>query len=179
MIGQPSAGRSVRRYAETLEIVPSLRQRVVRHRHFPTLLLVIFVIALTCLHIWQRVMAIELANTVTALRTAQQEYTDQLKKASSEIAALSSPNRIESYAIDSLHMQPIAAHRLFTIELSSPDSVRSSTPVTQLYAAFERLADYLPTSTEAMAEPRDLVGVSFDSLGREIAPVRRQNGTGR
>lgn len=162
--GSSSGNRSVRRYAETLEAKPSLRSRMVRHRHFPTVMLLLLVIVLVCLHIWQRVFAIELANEVVTLRSAQQEYTDALKKQTSEIVALSTPTRIQSFAKDSLGMQPVAADRLFTVVTAAEQDTTIETPITQMFAAFKRLSDYLPTSTEAMAEPRDLIGVTFDTL---------------
>jgi cell division protein FtsL len=162
--GNAGGSRSVRRYAETLEVKPSFRSRMVRHRHFPTVMLLLLVIVLICLHIWQRVFAIELANQVVTLRTAQQGYTDALKKQTSEIVALSTPTRIQTFAKDSLGMLPVAADRLFTVVTSTEQDRTVETPMTQMFAAFKRLGDYLPTSTEALAEPRDLIGVTFDTI---------------
>jgi cell division protein FtsL len=153
--------RSVRKFKETVELRSTLLQRLRSHRFVPVVAISIALLGAACLHVWQRVMVIELAKDTASLRQTNRNLVDDVKKLQSDIAALSMPSRIESYAADTLGMQRVDAERLFTLVTTS-EKERPSDELVVMFSTIRRVADYLPVKTEAEASSRDLKPIRFD-----------------
>jgi hypothetical protein len=161
--------RSVRKFKETIEIRKGLLQRFRSHRFFSIGLVAITLLLAACLHIWQRVMVIELAKDVALLTDENRLLVDEIKKVRSDVVALSTVTRLENYAADSLKLQPPTADRLFTL-VSKSEGAISSSELQEMFSSIKRVADYLPVMTEAQATAgRELRPIKFDTLaGEEI-----------
>ncbi len=126
-------------------------------------------LAAACVHVWQRVMVIELAKEVATLRGENRSLVDDTRKLRSEIVALSMATRIERYAVDSLGLQPVTADRLLTLVKESEKDIPYD-ELTVMFSSIKRIADYLPVLTEAEATARDLRPIKFDTVSNEETP---------
>jgi cell division protein FtsL len=159
--------RSVRTFKETLDMRRFSLRRLRSHKYATAVALGVLVLAIACVHIWQRVTVIQLAKDVARLQVERRELVDNARKVNSEVASLSMSARIETYAIDSLGLLPVPGDRLYTIvsERNGTPEARSD-QLTTLVDALKRVGDHLPvlSGTEASAETTD--SINFDSLTR-------------
>lgn len=155
--------RSVRKFKETVEMRSSLFQRLRSHRFFPVSLLAFVAVAAGVLHVWQRVVVIELAKEVATLTQTNRLLVDDVKKVHSDITALSSAQRIERYAVDTLKMAAISPERLITLVKSSEKGIPSD-ELASILSSIKRVADYLPVVSETNAETSELKPIRFDTL---------------
>ncbi|HUV31826.1 MAG TPA: hypothetical protein VMY05_12155 [Acidobacteriota bacterium] len=158
--------RSVRKFKETVQIRSAFFQRLRCHKYIPIGAIAFGLLAAACVHVWQRVMVIELAKDVAALRAENRSLVDDVKKTSSDIAALSMASRVERYARDTLGLQPVTADRLFTLIKKSEREIPPD-ELTAMFSSIKRVADYLPIVTEAQASGRELRPIRFDTVARE------------
>ncbi|UCC45710.1 MAG: cell division protein FtsL [Candidatus Zixiibacteriota bacterium] len=154
----------MRRFKETVEIRSSLLKRLRSHRYFPLATVAALVVIIGCLHIWQRVVVIELAKDVAGLRAQNRRLVDGVKKIHSEVTALSSASRIEKYAADSLGMHTPSADRLITLIPKSEEEIPAD-ELQAMFSSIKRVADYLPVVTEAQASSDELNAIKFDTSG--------------
>lgn len=145
-------------------------QRMRSHRFFAIGATAVALLAAACLHIWQRVMVIELAKEVSSLRSENVSLVDDLKKIESDIASLSMASRIEKYAADSLGLQPMSPDRLFTLVKKSEKGIPAD-ELSVMFSSIKRVADYLPVVSEAEASAKELRPIKFDDdHDEEAAP---------
>lgn len=156
--------RSLRKFKETVEMRANLFQRIRTHRHFSTGLVLAVFVVVACLHIWQRVHVIGLAQHVGVLREENRNLIDATKKVRSEVAALSMGSRIEAYAADSLGLLPVTSERLVIIDRERSQRKDSVDELGNVLSSIKRVSDYLPVLSEAKAEPVEFQPISFDSL---------------
>ena len=156
--------RSVRTFKETVDMRRFSLRRIRSYRYATATGLGILVLAIACVHIWQRVTVIQLAKDVARLEVEQRDLTDNTRKVNSEIAALSMAARIETFAVDSLGLFPVPGDRLYTVV-----SERKSDPkagldqLATLVEALRRVGNHMPmlSVTEVSAETTDTI--KFDS----------------
>lgn len=158
--------RSIRSFKETLEMRSQLFKRLQGHRYFPIALIVTIVLAAACVHVWQRVMVIGLVKEVGLLQKENRLLVDDTQKIESEIASLCMSARIESYAADSLGMQPVPVDHLYTLVPEASHSVPSDELATML-SSIKRVARYLPVLTEAQAGAAELRPIKFEPAAEE------------
>ena len=154
--------RSVRVFKETVEMRSQILHRLRSHRYFPIAVIAAIVLAVACIHIWQRVMVIGLAQQVAHLKKENKLLIDDSHKVQSEIAALTMSSRIEPYALDSLGLKRVSTDRLYTLVTEEV----SETPNDQLatvLSSIKRVADYLPEVAEAKAGHNQLEPIRFDT----------------
>jgi hypothetical protein len=144
----------------------TLFRRLRSHRFFPIGVITLALLVAAWVHIWQRVMVIELAKEVAALRIENRSLVDDAKKIRSEIVALSMASRVERYAADSLGLQPVSVDRLVTLVKDAEKDI-SADELAVMFSSIRRVADYLPVLTEAQASSRDLRPIRFDTLKSE------------
>lgn len=154
---------TVRKFKETVEIKSSIINRVRSHRYFPATLLFCVFLSAACIHVWQRVKVVELVKEVGQLRAENLELLDIRKKMHSEIAALSTASRIETYAADTLGLQRVKADRLFTLVSEKADYEQPDDLKLLLYA-ISRVAEAVPTVSENTAMARGVENLNLDSL---------------
>lgn len=159
--------QSVRTFKETLDMRRFSLRRIRSHKYATAVALAVLILAIACVHIWQRVTVIQLAKDVARLQVERHELVDNARKVNSEVASLSMSARIETYAIDSLGLLPVPGDRLYTVitESKGPQEAHSD-QLTTLVDALKRVGDHLPvlSGTQASAEPTD--SINFDSLTR-------------
>jgi len=156
--------RSVRTFKETVDMRRFSLRRIRSYRYATAIGLGILVLAVACVHIWQRVAVIQLAKDVARLEVEQRELTDNTRKVNSEITALSMAARIETFAIDSLGLFPVPGDRLYTVvNERRADPKAGLDQFATLVHALRRVGDHLPTlsTMEATAETTD--SINFDS----------------
>jgi hypothetical protein len=162
--------RSVRTFTETVDMRRFSLKKLRSHRYATAVVLGALILAVACVHIWQRVTVIQLSKDVSRLQVENRDLVDISRKVNSEIAALSMSSRIETYAVDSLGLLPVPADRLFTVVTEQKhDKQAPADQLSTLVFALKRVGDHLPvlTTTEASAETSD--SIKFDSLSREAA----------
>ena len=153
--------RSVRKFKETVELRSTFLQRLRSHRFVPVVAISVALLAAACLHVWQRVTVIELAKDTAVLRKTNRDLVDDVKKLQSDIAALSMPSRIETYAVDTLGMQRVDPDRLFTLVNTSEKDIPDDEFVAMV-STIRRVADFLPVNTVAEASNRELKPIRFE-----------------
>ncbi|MDF1544773.1 MAG: cell division protein FtsL [bacterium] len=154
--------KTVRKFKETIEIKSSVLTRLKSHRYLTMSLLSLAILLVSCFHVWQRVMVLDLVQEVGQLRDDHDRLEDNLKKVGAEISALSMSSRIERYAVDSLGMKPIKAEQLYTLVPHETESTRPD-ELTVMARAIKRVADYMPVITEADVHARELQIVTVDT----------------
>jgi hypothetical protein len=155
--------RSLRQFKETVEMRSGTLGKLRSSRHLSTAIMLSALVLVACVHIWQRVHVIHLAQNVGALREDNRLLVDATKKIRSEVAALSMTTRIETYAADTLGLKPITAERLVVIKRENQVEEKKDEFSTVL-SSIQRVADYLPELSEAQAEPAEFRPIKFDSL---------------
>jgi len=158
-------GRAVRQFKETVDIRSLPLSRLRSHPYFPAAVVIAALLFVACLHIWQRVRVIKLVKEVAELREDNRGLVDVARKLHNDIAALSMATRIEAYATDTLGMQPVAAHRLFTLVRERDKDVPRDELATML-SSIQRVAKYLPALTETGANAAELRPIRFDTTHR-------------
>ena len=159
--------RSVRRFKETVEMRTGVFQRIRSHRFVSVGVVALTLLVAACLHIWQRVIVIELAKDVASLKVENRSLVDDVKKVRSDIVALSTVTRLEKYAVDSLDLQPVAADRLFTLVRKSEKTIPAD-ELKAMFSSIKRVADYLPVISDAHASAgMELRPIKFDTLSEE------------
>jgi cell division protein FtsL len=154
--------RSLRKFKETVEIKSLPLHRIRSHRYFPVAVVASFLLVAACIHVWQRVVVIGLVREVSLLQKESRCLVDDAHKLRTEIAALSMASRIEQYSIDSLGLQRVSLDRMVTL---IPEESREA-PADQLatmFSSMKRVAEYLPTFSEAKAAHRQLEPIRFES----------------
>lgn len=154
--------RSVRVFKETVEMRSLLLHRMRSHRYFPFAVIGTIVLAVACIHIWQRVVVIGLAQQVSHLKKENKQLIDDAHKVQSEIAALCMSSRIEQYALDSLGLKRVSTDRLYTLVTEDVSEAPSDQLATVL-SSIKRVADYLPEVAEAKAAHSQLEPIRFDT----------------
>jgi len=161
--------RSVRRFKETVEMRTGVFQRIRSHRFVSVGVVALTLLVAACLHIWQRVIVIELAKDVASLKVENRSLVDDVKKVRSDIVALSTVTRLEKYAVDSLDLQPVAADRLFTLVRKSEKTIPAD-ELKAMFSSIKRVADYFPVISDAHASAgMELRPIKFDTLVEEEA----------
>jgi len=159
--------RSVRRFKETVEMRSGILKRIRSHRFVSIGFVALTLLVAACLHIWQRVIVIELAKDVASLRVENRSLVEDVKKIRSDIVALSTVTRLEKYAVDSLDLQPVAADRLFTLVRKSEKTIPAD-ELKSMFSSIKRVADYFPVISDAHASPgMELRPIKFDTLAEE------------
>lgn len=144
--------QTIRNFKETVEMRSTIFARLKAHRYFPILLLLVAFLAASFIHVWQRFRVLELVHEVALLKQENKELVDAHKKLHSDITALTMASRIETYARDTLGMEPVAPERLYTLVPEKPAPLEPD-QLGELVGAIERIADYLPviSGNDAMA----------------------------
>jgi cell division protein FtsL len=153
----------VRLLLETSAMRSSLLHRIRTHRYFPWAAMIAALFMVACVHVWQRVMVVELGKTNGRLRLENAELLDETRKVYSQIARLSLASRIERYAIDSLGMQPVGADRIYTI-IPSDKPVAPRDELGGVISAVQRLAAYMPVVAETRAAAGEVSVINMDTL---------------
>lgn len=81
------------------------------------LLMVLAFLALFFLNTWQGFRYQELEREVEKLELEQKNWLEQNKKAIAALAALSSPQRVKTLAVERLGLRPLKAQEVIEIEL--------------------------------------------------------------
>jgi len=146
--------QTIRNFKETVEMRSSIFARLKSHRYFPILMLLTAFLLASFIHVWQRFRVLELVHEVSLLKQENKELIDTRKKLHSDITALTMASRIETYARDTLGMQPIEPERLYTLVPEKPAPLEPD-QLGELVGAIERIADYLPviSGNDALATP--------------------------
>ncbi len=152
--------RTIRSFTETIEIKSLLLQRIRSHRYFVPVTVAALILALACIHVWQRVVVIELAKDVASLKQDNRRLVDVARKLQSETASLTMSSRIETYARDSLNLQSVTFDRLYTL-VPGHDQTLPEDELSILLSSIKRVGEYLPAVSEAQAEQRDLRPIIF------------------
>ncbi|MBU8932929.1 MAG: cell division protein FtsL [candidate division Zixibacteria bacterium] len=154
----------IRRFSETVKIRSSVFNRLRSHKYFSLSLLITVVLAASCIHIWQRVVVLDLVADVSHLRSENASLIDATRKVHSDITALSSSARIEQYASDSLGLETISAERLYTLVGERRDAPEPSDEMATVLAAVKRVAAHIPSVTRSSASAGELPRTTIDSL---------------
>lgn len=160
--------RSIRQLRESIEMGTPRFAKIRQHPYLPWLLLGLFVIALACLHVWQRFTVIETGREVQKLTAERTRLQDESRKLSSQIAQLSMASRISRYVADSLGMRPIPPGQLFTVIEQRPPALQLD-DFSTMVASLERLADYFPVQATAQAITHEAESIRFDTLTADRA----------
>lgn len=144
--------QTIRKFKETVEMRSSIFNRLKSHRYFPILMLLTAVLVASFIHVWQRFRVLELVHEVSLLKQENKELIDSHKKLHSDITALTMAARIETYARDTLGMQPVDPEQLYTLVPEKP-APQEPDQFGELVGAIERIADYIPviSGNDAMA----------------------------
>lgn len=153
----------VRLLLETSAIRSSLLHRVRTHRYFPVAAFIVALFMVSCIHVWQRVMVVELTKTNGKLRIENAELLDETRKVYTQIAQLSLASRIESYAIDSLGMRPVDADRIYTL-IPTDEPAAPQDELGGAITAVKRLAAYMPVVSETRAAAGEVSVINMDTL---------------
>jgi len=156
--------KTVRKFKETVEIRSSLLVRVRSHRYFPIGAVAGVFLLAACVHIWQRVHVIHLAQEIAVLRMENRLLGDDTRKVHADLSALSMSSRVETYAADSLGLAQVAATELITLV---PEGVQAPSVKDDLHMVVkmaERWANVLPSVTQAQANAGELISPVIDSL---------------
>ncbi len=157
---------SVRKFKETVEFQQGFLTRIRQHRYFGLAVVSTLLLLVACIHIWQRVQVIHLVQEVDALKAQSALMLDETKKAQMDIAGLTRATRIAVCAAESLGLEPIAADRLFTIQMQSQKPVQrdSTDEFAEVMSSIKRVADFMPVMSEASARSNELRPLKFDSI---------------
>jgi cell division protein FtsL len=142
--------RSVRKFTETLAVSSGPLKRIRRHRYFPVVSIVTAILAISCLHVWQRVRVITLVHETALLRETNRQMVNSYRKVQDDITSLAMASRVERYAVDTLGMVRVKADQLFTI-LREPDEDRPLDELAGIFTSIKRVADNLPVVSETEA----------------------------
>lgn len=153
---------ALRRFKETVDIRSSVVNRVRSHPYLPSAALFAVIVVVSCVHIWQRVVVLEMVKEVAALNSENAALVDDARKLHARIASLSLSERIRNYAVDSLHMQPVAAEHLYTL-IRKRDAAPPLDDFDAMLTAFKRLAVHLPTVVGTEAKAGEIDVIMFDS----------------
>jgi cell division protein FtsL len=153
--------KSVRQFKETIEFRSLPLHRLRSHRYFAAAVIAAVVLVAACIHVWQRVVVINLVKEVSALDKENRSLVDDAHKIQTDIAALSMATRIELYALDTLGLQRVRADHLYTL---IPEATRefSSDDLTTMISSIKRVAECLPVLTEAQAAAQELQPIRFE-----------------
>jgi hypothetical protein len=99
---------------------------------------------------------------VATLRSENAALVDDARKLHARIASLSLAERIRNYAVDSLHMQPVAAEDLYSL-VRKRDAAPPLDDFDAMLTAFKRLAVHLPTVVGTEAKAGEIDVIMFDS----------------
>ena len=160
--------KSMRRFSETVQIQSSILNRFRSHRYFPLAMLVVIVLLASCIHIWQRVMVLDLVHKVSCLKIDNASLIDDARKVHSDIAFLSSSARIEQYASDSLGLKTVPAERLYTLIRTRQEISEPVDDIAVVLAAVKRVAAYIPSVTRANVTAGELPQTTIDSLSKGV-----------
>ena len=153
---------TVRKFKETVEIRSSIFNRFKAHKYFPmTVLFAVFLIS-ACFHVWQRVRVINLVKETAQLKAENASLLDDKKKLYSDIAALSSTSRIETYAVDTLGLRMVDANNLLTL-IKENETPPPPDEFELMYTAIKRVTDFLPVVEQTNANARGVEDLEIDS----------------
>lgn len=153
---------AVRKFKETVEIKSSWFNRIREHRYFPLGALLCAVLFAASFHVWQRVRVMTLSSEVLDLRNDNIALLDTKKKLYSDIASLTTSNRIETYAVDTLGLKPAKADRLYT--LKREDVVpESKDELDVMMASLKRMVNYIPVVEQTRANATGTESIELDS----------------
>ncbi|MEA3297259.1 MAG: cell division protein FtsL [candidate division Zixibacteria bacterium] len=155
--------KPVRKFKETIEIQASIFNRIRSHRYFPVVILVSLFLSASLVHIWQRVRVLELVRNVSELERENAELVDAATKLNADIAALSTANRIQKYASDTLGLRQISADRLFAL-VRKEQSVSLPDDLELMFRAVERVTKYVPVLEESRTVAGELRPTRLDSM---------------
>ena len=143
-------GRSVRKFKEAVEIRSHLAKKIQTNRYFPAAVIIALLLVVACTHVWQRVKVMGLVHEVALLQKKNVTLVDDLQKVNTEIASLSMSTRIERYAQDSLGLTRVTPDRLYTLVPKTYKQTRSD-ELSTMFSSIRKVADFLPSLTEAQA----------------------------
>lgn len=161
-------GKTIRKFAETIEFRSDWFRRIQRHRYFPWAAIVTILLLASLVHVWQRVMVLSLVKEVGQLNVENQSLVDAAKKVQSDLSALTLATRVERYAKDTLKLQPVEGDRLYTLVPRSSDE-RTDDDLTTMLSTLQRVAEHLPVITETRAHARELEAIRFEPSDGEGA----------
>jgi cell division protein FtsL len=162
--------RSIRKFKETIEFRAHPLQRLRSNRYFPFAVMAVMLMAVACVHVWQRVVVISLVQEVSALERENKALVDDAHKVQTDITALSMAGRIERYAADSLGLQRVQPDHLFAVTEDEHHEKTTSDEFAAMMSSIKRVAEYLPEISEVRAEVQELEPIRFDTAGSEDAP---------
>lgn len=156
--------RTIRNFKETIEIRSSLFVRLRSSRYLPIAVLSAVCLTGACIHIWQRVQVLELVRQVSALKAENQALAIDVRKVYSEASALSMSSRIQTFAVDSLGLNTVAASSLYTLMPQDEKPAPTADDLDVVLAAVKRVTDYIPSVTQTQANAGELRNPIIDSL---------------
>jgi hypothetical protein len=96
------------------------------------------------------VRVLELVKDVSHLRATNDQLVDATSKLNARIASLSSAGRIESYAVDSLGLRPVAADHIYTL-IGRNEKPTPPDELATMFRAIGRVTNHMPGITESSA----------------------------
>ncbi|MEA2030445.1 MAG: hypothetical protein U9N55_02455 [candidate division Zixibacteria bacterium] len=160
--------KSIRRFSETVKMRSSILNRIRSHRYFPLSILAVTVLLASCIHVWQRVIVLDLVHEVSCLRIDNASLIDDTRKVHSDIVSLSSSARIEQYASDSLGLETVPAERLYTLIRTHQETPELTDDMAIILSAVKRVAAHMPSITRSNATAGELPWTTIDSLARGV-----------
>ncbi len=145
---------SVQRYRAIDNLRKSTRKRIVSSKSFIPVLCILSVIALACLHVWQRVYVIHLVENVTVVENENKKLKDILKKSRIEEIELQRLSRIEKIATEKLGLSRTGAENMFT--LTSHGIERERDGLDGVVTSLKKIADNLPAMNEGRAQTLEI-----------------------
>lgn len=145
---------SIRRYRSTGSIRNSIKKRIVSSKSFIPILFVVSVIALACIHVWQRVYVIQLIGEVEEYRDDNRKLVDLLKKSKVEAINLTRLSRLEKISSEELGLSHGNFHNMYTLKLDNNDYREQG--IDEVVKSLKKLADNLPIVSETRAETIEL-----------------------
>ena len=160
----------IRQFKETVEIRSTWLNRIRTHRYFGVCLLVLTLISASFIHIWQRVVVLDLLTDVGHLKQDNAALADDARKVYSDIAMLSMASRIDAYATDTLGLVRVPAERLYTL-MPGDEKQEVKDDLAAVVSAVKRIAKHAPMISRTSAQAGEIRGLNIDSL--KMAEGRR------
>ncbi|SYZ72769.1 hypothetical protein TRIP_C20884 [Candidatus Zixiibacteriota bacterium] len=142
---------SVERYRATNKLRQSYFRRLISSKVSVPAMFLLVVITFACLYIWQRVYVMDLAKDISQLEKRKQELTDQLRKASADVAEFSRLSKIEPLAAEKFGLTRTTSGNLFTLEVKRNTEPKRA-GLDNVVWSLKKLADNLPVLTESKAD---------------------------
>ncbi len=153
----------IRQFKETLEIRSTWSNRIRSHRYFGIALLVLTLITASFIHIWQRVVVLDLLFEVGQLKQDNIALADDARKIYSDISMLSMASRIDAYATDTLGLIRVPAERLYTL-VPSDKKQEVKDDLVAVVSAVKRIARHAPMITRSSVQAGEICRLNIDSL---------------